>query len=553
MRFELSNSTPPHLNRGLQLRMLSFVALFAIVLFVLNAVQPRPNKPGQPGRQGRTSASLGNADDSDRQSGSGLGDSAFLAPPEMKDHPPPDRPGDWKEPPPMDPMPADGLDREIARRDARFDKRVLDKIKDNTIGIRLEEADAYYRLLDHARRVPAEELDEAGLTDVQYINLMDQPNRFRGEPIRIHGDLFRLRSFTASENQQHISTVYEGWVFTADSSNHPYRILCTSIPRDFEMGEDIRKPVQVTGYFFKREGYASNGGMHVAPTLLANQIESYRPPGAPPDTDAIVPYMIGFVSAVGLAFLVTLASFVLSDRRAARTALQRKLNSPTPSFAGITGDSTPAVEETLRLFAEQELADAREELTGQNVSELLHARDHLPENSSRPAPISQTEQELVEQRRREAETVQNWTAQQSREVPSSFATEPNGAHRDTSGHIHSDSSRLEAPVVTRPVETDNKASSLHGFPVQQPASVESDRPTDNPIISYSRLAAWEQEIEQLNSQHNGHHATDASSNEQELADDRDADDSAEDVDESDAAESNWSHDRNQKARQRHRR
>ena len=44
MRFETSQSTPPHLNRRLQLRMLSFVAMFAVVMFLVNNLFTDPPK-----------------------------------------------------------------------------------------------------------------------------------------------------------------------------------------------------------------------------------------------------------------------------------------------------------------------------------------------------------------------------------------------------------------------------------------------------------------------------------------------------------------------------
>ena len=105
-------------------------------------------------------------------------------------------------------------------------------------------------LLDHARRVPTANLHRAAQDDVQYINLMTEPDRYRGEPITIEGDLWRLYELDASRNAYGVSKIYEGWIFTGDSSNHPFRVVCTSLPSGIEPGENLRKPVKVTGYFF---------------------------------------------------------------------------------------------------------------------------------------------------------------------------------------------------------------------------------------------------------------------------------------------------------------
>ena len=417
MRFETSKSVPPHLNRRLQLRMLGFVGLIGVIMFFMGTLQnkqkpkakvtPLPGSPDAPWFQ---------VEKNERPE---LKDGEFLS---LPDAARPGNPNDpeqgWKEPPPLEPVaPADpAVDQEIAGLETRFDKGILHRVKDNTIGVRRDEAEAYYRLLYHARKVPTEQLERAGATDVQYINLMMQPERYRGEPVTIHGDLWRLYELEAGSNNLGLKILYEAWIFTADSDKNPYRVVFTTLPRELEPGVNLRKPVRVTGYFFKREGYASGGGVHVAPTLLAQRIILFRPPGAPPSTDAIVPYMIGLISAVGLAFLVTLVSFAISDRRAARVALQRELNAPPPSFAGIDGGPMLTVQESLRLMEEQELqvlasasgADHRD------VSAALHARDRVATQTASP-PASASASEVAataEQLRTEARTVQAWTTQQ---------------------------------------------------------------------------------------------------------------------------------------------
>ncbi len=479
MRFETSNTTPPHLNRRLQLRMLGFVGMIGVIMFVMSTFQAgQQNKltknqqlPGSP-----DDPIFQVQDDPDRV----LKPDEFLSPPADGESG-----TDWKEPPPMDQAPVentDGLDAELARREVQFDKGMLRRIKDNTIGIRHEESDPYFRLLYHASRVPAKELEQAGATDVLYINLMTQPDQFRGEPITIYGDLWRLYEFEAGPNAYGLKHLYEAWIFTADSTNHPYRVVFTHLPRDLEPGENLRKPVRVTGYFFKREGYASTAGMHVAPTLLAQRVVSFRPPNAAPSTDAIVPYMFIVISAVGLAFLVTLVSFAISDRRAAREAKLRDLNAPTPSFAGIDGGSAPSITESLRLLEEQEW-QAEADATNESypvVAAALHARDRIasPPRTA-PAPVA-TDDELAERRRLGARAVQAWTNQNA-----------------TRGDI-----RRPAPVV----ESDDKTTELTDDDLVESADENSVTEIPSPASGLSKLAAWENEIQQLSANNNGNEA-----------------------------------------------
>ena len=291
----------------------------------------------------------------------------------------------------------------------RIDKRYLDVVKDNTLGILRDESDVFYRLLDHARRVPSATLERAGEREVQYINLMTEPDRFRGEPITIEGDLWRLYEFEAGQNRYGVNRVYEGWVFTGDSSNHPYRIICTSLPKGIEPGENLRKPVRITGYFFKREGYPSQGGVHVAPTLLARRIGINPMPNGIPLTAGIVPYMTGAIMAVGLALLVTIVSFAISDERSTRSGLQRLRRQPQMSFAGL--EITPAipVEESLR-----QLAERQRELAVSGAYGPLFSRQAAREHAAHD--YSTSRQVLIDedrrQHRKQTGVLQNWSARQ---------------------------------------------------------------------------------------------------------------------------------------------
>lgn len=419
MRFELSNSPPPHLNRRLQLRMLGFVGLIGLVMFSMALFRPKQeNKlPGDPNAAVQPDESIFQV----KEGKSELKEGEFVSEP-------------WQEPPPAGTGSAESLEQEVQRLETHLDKSILRRVKDNELGIRRDEADAYYRVLEHARRMPTRDLERSGATDVLYINLMTQPDRFRGDPITIQGDLWRLYEFEAGPNPYGFKTLYEAWIFTGDSSNHPYRVVFSRLPRDLEPGENLRKPVRVTGYFFKREGYASNGGLHVAPTLLAQRVISYRPPEMAPSTDAIVPYMVGLVSAVGLAFLVTLVSFAISDRRAARAALARELNAPRPSFEGLQVPPVLSVKESLQKLEESEWqaeADATDPEYDE-VSAKLHARDRdaasRSDSHASGQPATDTASR-IRQLRTGAKAVQEWTNHHS---PRSDSGMPPGPPADSS-------------------------------------------------------------------------------------------------------------------------
>ncbi len=296
---------------------------------------------------------------------------------------------------------------EVARPE--INKRYLDVVKDNTVGVRRDESEVFYWLLDHARRVPTATIEQAAEREVQYINLMTEPDRYRGEPITIEGDLWRLYEFTARPNAYGVTKLYEGWVFTGDSSHHPYRIVCTSLPTGIEPGENLRKPVRITGYFFKREGYRSNGGVHVAPTLLARRISINPMPNGIPQTAGILPYMVGTIMAVGMALLVTIVGFAIGDQRSSRAGMLRMNQQPQVSLAGLQVPPMMSVEESLRQLAAAEQNSAVNGAYGPLVSRES-AREHAVHDLG-------TSHRLISdisnrQHRQQTDVLQSWSARQ---------------------------------------------------------------------------------------------------------------------------------------------
>ena len=516
MRFETSQSTPPHLNRRLQLRMLSFVAMFAVVMFLVNTLFTDPPKKSNDAANRsdipRRKIDFDVRDDEPRS----LKPGEFIVTPPDQFEAPIERTREW-----LDEQAAQGedwaedaaaRDREAARRSTRFNKRTLASVKDNTLGIRRDEADAYYRLLDHVNHVSPADLERAAVPEVQYINLMTEPDRFRGEPVTIQGDLWRLYEFEAGPNDRGLTTLYEAWIFTGDSSNHPYRVVCTSLPHTLTPGENIRRQqVRVTGYFFKREGYPTQDGMHVAPTLLAPTVTPFRPAHAIPLTDAMTPYLTGIVTAVGLALLVTLLALTLGDRRIKRIARQRLLNEPTPSFAGLDAGPFVTVEETLRRFSEQERqTDLRDEIaaTGRDAgtvaTSVLYRRD--PHASvPRPAPAATlSDDELHSRQLSQANVLQSWTSRQqateSADAESrESAAQRNREQRETDRVLN----RLDPATDTDADRSDTENSDADGS-VFTLGTSRTDRSlsevvTDESSLSLgtSKLAESEREVQQF--------------------------------------------------------
>lgn len=403
-----------------------------------------------------------------------------------------------------------------------IDRRYLDLVKDNTLGIRNDEAEVFYWLVDHARHISSAALDRSGTTEVQYVNLMTEPDRYRGDPITIEGDLWRLYEIEAGPNDYGVKRMYEGWVFTGDSGNHPYRIVCTGLAKGIQPSESLRKPVRITGYFFKREGYRSNGGVHVAPTLIAHRIEINPMPNGIPLTAGVVPYMTGAIIAIALALLVTIVSFAISDERSSRNGLQKLRGNPHVSFADLQFSPPISVEESLRQLAERE----RESTVSGAYGPLLTrqaAREHAvqDEATSRQRQIDTERRQLQQQ----TEAVQHWASRQQThqsEVAALRDTESNQPSHKQPADDELSSDRLDParyPVTRFDVARDSELVPDLRPPapaIQIPAPIlpppvprevqNAQRPamsntplSTNIAFSSSKLSEWESEVDRMNS------------------------------------------------------
>jgi hypothetical protein len=348
VQFRSSETPPPHLDRRLQRRMLGYVGLIALAMIGLYAWRISGVKPGSSRLQTTKSPDEMDFDVRD-EPGSGLEPDEFRILP--REHKPR----------------RNEADREASSNHDRsgaldVPRDWMSVVEDNTIGIRKHEADAYYRILAKAGTIPLQELQAHADRETLYVNLMTSPDTYRGKPITIVGELGKLFEFRVPENDYGLGTLYEAWIFTADSGNHPFRVVASSLPSNLRPGENQGQTVQATGYFFKREGYETPGGrLHVAPTLLAGRLSPYVSPQAPPPVEHLVPWMLAVVAAVGLAMLATVIGFAVSDRRANRWRHFLEPSATLDTVALSRADQRLSIEESLqRLADDQPLVDAEE-------------------------------------------------------------------------------------------------------------------------------------------------------------------------------------------------
>ena len=143
-----------------------------------------------------------------------------------------------------------------------------------------------------------------------YLDLFKDYESFEGRPVTLRGRLRELVKSPADPNIRYkLAYLYEAWIYTDDSQNHPAVVVCTSAPEELvrkaeREGEKLNEPVSVTGYFFKMYAYRAQDTDRFAPMFLAQRIQWHPVPSEPEPIPAVYVYLpILVVVAAVVGFL----------------------------------------------------------------------------------------------------------------------------------------------------------------------------------------------------------------------------------------------------------
>lgn len=237
-----------------------------------------------------------------------------------------------------------------------IDPDILRPVRDRTYLIPESEREAYYQVLQHARRVDAQNLQAAarehrlsrirqaarpGVRDdllerpetfPVFVDLFRNPEEYRGKPVTLRGYARKLISYPADDPNEHgIETLYEAWIFTEDSQGNPAVVVCTEVPDGMPRGDNINEQVSVTGYFFKMYGYPARDTTRVAPMILADRLVWYPARGPAAWRPSPVVYASTGAGVLGLIAVVWWLS--RGDRQFGRRRIEREGDDAAPDFS----------------------------------------------------------------------------------------------------------------------------------------------------------------------------------------------------------------------------
>lgn len=239
-------------------------------------------------------------------------------------------------------------------------KRLMAEVKDNVIGVHSTESKAY-----HDSMTLASKIDERRAAKAQagpYALFIDAPNTARGRAFRIQGKLRRLTAVKGRLDAVRIGNVYDAWLNTSDSGDQMLHVVASGVDdtlarllpvdardQSIDFPYKTAPDVHFTGYFFKKEAYASQSteGLSVAPLFVTHTLQK-TPLRQMTDgrAEELTPYL-GWLSLIILIAIALITwSFAASDAAHLNTRAHQLTR--LPAVASFDEIESETVDETLR-------------------------------------------------------------------------------------------------------------------------------------------------------------------------------------------------------------
>ncbi len=240
-------------------------------------------------------------------------------------------------------------------------RKLTRTIRDDVIGVLASEAEAWFGTLWLAEKISPGQKNL--IPEGQFALFMDSPQSCRGKAFTIRGTLRRLVRAPLPTNAKTfgVKSAYEAWISTRDSGNQLVHVVAlsadaglpleenseASLPTEASESKSLRRDpkkyvdVELTGYFFKREGYAAKGvdgkgDLALAPLILAGRIRYLPAREIASRADEMNPLLTWIGIGICGAVLLIVWQFQMSDSVFRGTRTHQLTNPPArPSFEGV--------------------------------------------------------------------------------------------------------------------------------------------------------------------------------------------------------------------------
>ena len=176
---------------------------------------------------------------------------------------------DWKETIVAGPTDEDALELEDAQRlfEGVFDKHTLVE----------SDMPAYWKLMKWARSQSFGELEARAHRDVPFKKLFEQPDKHRGELIRLRLHVRQVIEWDdVTINPLGVKTTYDLAGPTDESGSNPYVVSCFEVPPEIPVETKANSEAVFVGYFLKVLGYQGGDSQHRGAPLLIGRVQAVK-------------------------------------------------------------------------------------------------------------------------------------------------------------------------------------------------------------------------------------------------------------------------------------
>jgi hypothetical protein len=207
------------------------------------------------------------------------------------------------------------------------------QVKDNATFLPAE-TEAWFLLWEEVRGKPVEELARASTGEVAYAQLVEQPDVYRGQPVRIRGRVLRETTKRAPTNSLGIDSYHQLTLAPRGGGDWPIIVYCLELPAGFPRGDNLAVDLEAVGLFFKNWSYAYDGGLGLAPVLVNRTVNWQAPKSTLPVSPTVdSKSALWAVGSAGVAVSVFLVWAVRQTRR------RQPAESPAPNFESLDTSS----------------------------------------------------------------------------------------------------------------------------------------------------------------------------------------------------------------------
>jgi hypothetical protein len=148
---------------------------------------------------------------------------------------------------------------------------LLRDVQDNT-SFRPQEQAAWFALLARLGQSTPSALQQQSMGTLSYVQLLQQPDVYRGKVVTLHGTVLREEQLPAPTNSVGIHDYHRLILKPAGGGEWPFVVYALKLPANFPRGNSIRARIEVTGYFFKNWSYTWGDGLGLAPVVLSGNV-----------------------------------------------------------------------------------------------------------------------------------------------------------------------------------------------------------------------------------------------------------------------------------------